>query len=121
LGVDGSVEWQKTYERGHFDILSSAQQTGDGGYIVAGDTLLIPDKFSKFDLLVFKLRPDGSVDPSCGFVKEADMLVGDSEARVWSTYAFPGYSDAGCRDSSAIVQDTDALVDLFCTSTDAKP
>ena len=38
LNSDGTVAWQKAYGRAYYDNAYSIQQTGDGGYIVAGDT-----------------------------------------------------------------------------------
>jgi hypothetical protein len=38
---DGGIEWQKTYDRSGWDVAYSIQQTTDGGYIVAGESMLI--------------------------------------------------------------------------------
>ena len=38
LDSSGNVTWQKTYSGAYDDYAYSIQQTGDGGYIVAGDT-----------------------------------------------------------------------------------
>jgi len=57
---DGTIEWQKTYGGSESEIAHSIQQTGDGGYIVAGET-------SSFgagsgDILVLKLASDGTIE-----------------------------------------------------------
>ncbi|MDI6759975.1 MAG: hypothetical protein QMD05_04045, partial [Candidatus Brocadiaceae bacterium] len=59
LRPDGSIEWQKTYGGVDFDWPRSIQQTIDGGYIVAGETLSFGA--GSCDLWVLKLRPDGAV------------------------------------------------------------
>jgi len=66
LRTDGTVEWQKTYGGINRDIAASIQQAADGGYIAAGQTKSFGagDK----DIWVLKLRPDGSIDPSCEFI-----------------------------------------------------
>ena len=51
--------WAKTYGGPGIDVAFSIQQTGDGGYIVAGGT----NSFGSvgFDFWVLKLNPDGTV------------------------------------------------------------
>ncbi len=116
LRGDGSVEWQKTYGRGDFNTLSSTQQIRDGGYILAGTTRSLGEDKSP-DLLVFKLRADGSINPSCEFVKETHLSGNDSYAIVKGTSASPLDSTAGPQNSSATIHDTDATVAIFCPST----
>lgn len=52
--------WAATYGGSYNDSAASIQQTGDGGYIVAGRT----DSFGagRVDFLVLKLRQDGTVE-----------------------------------------------------------
>jgi len=60
LASDGSVEWQKTYGGYWREEASSVQQTTDGGYIVAGETLSFGA--GSGDIWVLKLASDGSVE-----------------------------------------------------------
>ncbi|MBI4554376.1 MAG: hypothetical protein HY715_01845 [Planctomycetes bacterium] len=60
LRPDGTIEWQKTYGGVSFDWVRSIQQTIDGGYIVAGETLSFGA--GSFDLWVLKLKPYGTVE-----------------------------------------------------------
>ena len=113
LREEGSVEWQKTYERGQFDMLSSAQQTRDGGYILAGSTIPFGEYRGR-DILIFKLRADGSINPSCGFVKETNVYGNDSYAIVKDTTVGPLDTSTNPQDSPAMARDTDVPVDLFC-------
>ncbi len=59
LDANASVTWQKTYGGANGDMASSIQQTGDGGYIIAGLTNSFGAGGS--DAWVFNLDPDGSV------------------------------------------------------------
>ncbi|HHT9155038.1 MAG TPA: hypothetical protein ACFYD5_04410 [Candidatus Tripitaka sp. YC43] len=85
LRPDGTVEWQKTYGGDYDDAGCSIQQTGDGGYIVAGNT----ESFGagRVDAWVLKLRPDGSINPSCGFGRDTSVSGKDSNAKVEATDA----------------------------------
>jgi uncharacterized delta-60 repeat protein len=60
LRPDGTIEWQKTYGGVDMDEAKSIQQTGDGGYIVAGYTRSFGA--GDTDAWVIKLRPDGTVE-----------------------------------------------------------
>jgi hypothetical protein len=60
LGPDGTVEWQKTYGWGDWDMARSIQQTSDGGYIVVGETRSFDT--GEEDFWVLKLRSDGTVE-----------------------------------------------------------
>jgi uncharacterized delta-60 repeat protein len=66
LRPDGTVEWQKSYgtREGDGAWASAIEETGDGGYIIAGWTSLWIDDINNEvrDILVLKLRPDGSVE-----------------------------------------------------------
>src|SRR3989338_1942922 len=123
LGVDGIVEWQKTYKKGSnwLNELHSIQQTRDGGYIVAGET--------QNNFWVLKLRPDGSfgptqdksTDPTCEFVKETDISGIFSNAILKNTTVSPIDSNAIPQDTLASVQDTNASVDILCPLTTVEP
>jgi uncharacterized delta-60 repeat protein len=56
----GEVEWQKTYGGSYDDIAYSIQQTSDGGYIAAGDTLSFGA--GQNDSWVMKLDGAGEVE-----------------------------------------------------------
>lgn len=60
LNFDGTVEWQKSYGGRNYDSANSIQQTDDGGYIVAAETMSFGA--GEEDIWVLKLRSDGSVE-----------------------------------------------------------
>ncbi|OHB90731.1 MAG: hypothetical protein A3C38_07825 [Planctomycetes bacterium RIFCSPHIGHO2_02_FULL_50_42] len=94
LEPDGTVEWQKSYGGAEWDAAESVQQTGDGGYVVAGKTASF-NRYSKtIDLWVLKLSPDGSICPSCNFVMDTSASGTDSNATILQT-------NATVRDSNA--------------------
>ncbi len=70
LYFNGDIEWQRTYGGNFFDEAHSIQQTTDGGYIVAGLTMLNDDAF-----LVLKLDSNGNIHSSCEFIKIPDVIV----------------------------------------------
>jgi hypothetical protein len=61
LKLDGSgqIVWQKTYDNGTGDRVSSIQQTSDGGYIMAGTTVSPGTVYD--DVWVLKLDGNGTV------------------------------------------------------------
>ena len=59
LKKDGSIDWQKTYGGGNWDIAFATEQTSDGGYIVTGST----ESFGAgdYDVWVLKLNSQGDI------------------------------------------------------------
>lgn len=111
---DGTVEWQKTYGGVYSDLAPSIQNTCDGGCIVAGYTRSFDVQGS--DLLILKLRSDGSVNPSCSFiiVLEPKISGEDTHATVENTHAGVLPSNAKPQNSLALVQDTNLSVNILC-------
>jgi parallel beta-helix repeat protein len=66
LDENGSIEWQKEIDRGDVDKAYSIKQTGDGGYIVIGETGFESSKegrtFLDPDVWVLKLDKDGNIE-----------------------------------------------------------
>ena len=56
----GTTQWARTYGGENEDMACSIQQTGDGGYIVSGDTQSFGAPFR--DNWVLKLSSDGSIE-----------------------------------------------------------
>lgn len=59
LNADGTVAWQKTYGGTGSEYANSIQQTGDGGYIFAGNTSSFGTNGT--DAWVVKLNADGTI------------------------------------------------------------
>ncbi len=59
LDSNGTVQWQRTYGGSRHDYARYIQQTTDGGYIVAGDTLSFGAGFR--DFCVLKLNSSGNI------------------------------------------------------------
>jgi hypothetical protein len=69
----GEIEWQKTYgSRYSDDSVDLLGRSGDGGYVLAGET----DSWGGFACLnalwIMRTAPDGSIGPNCYFISEAD-------------------------------------------------
>ncbi len=114
LKLDGSgkVVWQHTYgtEDGH-----SAAVTGDGGYIVAGDTSL-GDGW--WDAWVVKVNAQGGLGAGCTIAATPDagtrspaVTVGDSSATPLDTWSAATTSDA-------VAADTTASTKVWCASVE---
>jgi len=60
LNSDGAIEWQQTYGGSDDDAAYSVSQTGDGGYVVAGNT----ESFGAglIDIWILKLNSDGAIE-----------------------------------------------------------
>jgi hypothetical protein len=59
LKKDGSIDWQKTYGGGDWDIAFATQQTSDGGFIVTGSTRSFGA--GDYDVWVIKLSAQGDI------------------------------------------------------------
>ena len=114
LWPDGTVEWQKTYGGGGSDEANSIRQTREGGYIVAGSTSYFGTGKGNADIWALKLGVDGSIDPSCNFIRDTSLSGKDSSATVKAPSIHSINSDAYPRDSEATVLDTNASVKILC-------
>lgn len=121
LKLDGTVEWQKAYGGANYDMASSIQQTHEGGYIVSGYTAsFYAGGEATPDLWVLKLRPFGSINPSCNFMRDTRIFGKVSNAKVNNTYTNPKDTNINPRDSSATVFDTNISADILCQSIPAE-
>ena len=114
LRADGTVEWEKTYGGEKWDEAHSIHETRDGGYIVAGETWSFGA--GEGDIWVLKLRPDGSIVPSCDFVRDASISGKDSTATGSTTSATRITRDINVIpiDTSATVRDTNVPARILC-------
>jgi hypothetical protein len=62
LDSDGNVEWEKRYGTPFLDFLRSAQETSDGGYLLAGESGSFVDDDIDFDAWLLKLDSDGNIE-----------------------------------------------------------
>jgi len=60
IDANGNLQWAKTYGGQNWDGVSSVQQTSDGGYIVAGETVSFGDGSSS-DFFLIKTDANGNV------------------------------------------------------------
>jgi uncharacterized delta-60 repeat protein len=113
LASDGTIKWQKTYGGTQSDEASSIQQTGDGGYIVAGST----DSYGagKRDFLILKLSSNGDIDPACIFIRESNAEVSDAGISPSNTDIIPQDTNITPQDTTITPQDSDALVYSLCS------
>ncbi|MBI5360577.1 MAG: hypothetical protein HZA48_08355 [Planctomycetes bacterium] len=67
LDSEGAIVWQKVFDSSGLDYAGSIQQTTDGGYIVAGESMPYTTEINSIiteniDIFVLKLKSDGSID-----------------------------------------------------------
>jgi uncharacterized delta-60 repeat protein len=108
LTSDGTIEWQKTYGGYNGDEAHTIHQTSDGGYIVAGST----DSYGagERDFLVLKLSSNGDIDPACGFIRESnaevsdtDIIPANTDITLEDTNITPGDTNITPQESKAVV------------------
>ncbi len=114
LDSAGTVQWQKTYGGGGEDFAWSIQQTGDGGYIVAGSTHSFDA--GSTDFWVLKLKPDGTITPSCDFIQDTNVSGIDTSVVPVDTSVRGINSNATPQPTDADVQDTDVEPNFLCRS-----
>jgi len=70
LDSEGKIQWEKTYALLGWDEAASVSQTGDGGYIVVGDTRSAA--FADADIWILKLDSEGGVQWQKTYGGESD-------------------------------------------------
>ena len=112
LDVSGNVEWQKTYGGTEDDVASSIQQTGEGGYIVAGYTSSFGA--GKKDVWVLKLDKDGNVEWQKTYGGTEDDVASSIQQTGEGGYIVAGYTSsfgAGKKDVWVLKLDKDGNVE----------
>jgi stress response protein SCP2 len=114
LDANGNVTWQKTYGGSGNDYAWFAQQTSDGGYIVAGDS----ESFGQGgrDAWILKLDSSGSIG-SCPFEGISTASVTDTAATVIDTSVTPITSTATTTITTATVTDTNISPKIVCSTS----
>ena len=90
IDSNGSLSWAKTFGGANDDLVTSAQQTSDGGYIVGGYTMSFGSGGS--DLLIMKLTKDGSLSWAKTFGGANDDLVTSAQQTSDGGYIVGGYT-----------------------------
>ena len=112
LDSTGTIQWQRTYGGIEWDIASSIQQTGDGGYIVAADTASFGA--GNKDFWILKLNPEGEIDPSCGFIQSSNAIVSDTYIFPSETSVTPVNTNVTPQSTHISPQDTNVISNLIC-------
>ncbi|MGD2295780.1 MAG: hypothetical protein PVF22_08080, partial [Candidatus Aminicenantes bacterium] len=111
----GDIEWQRTYGRGQDDWGTSAQQTSDGGYVVAGYTDSFGAGFS--DFWVVKLSSLGLIEwqtPYGGTGDEAAFSVSQTDDTGFVVAGTTGSYTAGGLDLLVLKLYSDGTIDPSC-------
>ena len=113
LNIWGDVEWQKTYGGSQNEEASSILQAIDGGYIVTGSTDTYGE--GKRDFLILKLFPNGDIESSCGFIKDSNATVFDTDISPVDTNVDPEYPDILFKDTNIKPNESNAVVYSLCS------
>ncbi len=93
LDSSGGIEWQYTYGGSEFDSTNSIQETGDGGYVIAGRTESYGAGAS--DIWVLKLDSLGDIE----WQRTYGGSTGDYPTSIHQTIVNSGYVVAGVTES----------------------
>lgn len=100
---------------GDEDGAEAIQQASDGGYIVAGKTASFdPEGRKDLDFWVLKLKLDGSIGPSCNFIKDTVASGINSNATILETSASVRDSNVNPQVSAVKVRATNVSGKILC-------
>jgi len=121
LTSTGNIVWQKTYGGPGDDHAISAEQTTDGGFVVAATTSSFGNGNS--DVWILKLNPDGSISKTCdnsGIIGNSNATVTDTNATVTTTTALPSDTNVVATTTGAITTATSESSQAQCVSKNRK-
>lgn len=105
---------EKTYGGSNADIAYSAQQTSDGGFIVAGYTYSFGAGGN--DIWLIKLNQYGTMSPSCNFIKTTNITAVNSSAPSAVTAASTSSPSFTTKDTGITGWNSTASDSLICES-----
>ena len=109
LDIDGNLIWRNVYDVSYSDSMYSAQQTSDGGYILAADTLGAGYK----DILIMKLDSNGEI-PFCDIVSNSTVIVSDTDMDFEDSTVTVQSTSATITETNIIPQDSLAEITTIC-------
>jgi hypothetical protein len=118
LTPTGNVVWQKTYGGPGDDRAVSAQQTTDGGFVVAATTSSFGNGNSH--VWVLKLNQDGSLSRTCdsnGIMQDSNATVTTTNASATTTTAVPNDATVVATATTAITTATSETSQSQCSSS----
>jgi hypothetical protein len=118
LTPTGNIVWQKTYGGPGDDHAVSAQQTTDGGFVVAATTSSFGNGNS--DVWILKLTQNGSISKTCesiGITQDSNATVTDTNASATTTTAVPNDATVIVTATSAITTTTSETSQVQCSSS----
>lgn len=111
LGSTGNIMWQKRYGGTNNEMAYSVQQTGDGGYVVAGYT----ESFGAGgrDFLVLKLDNNGEV-PGCDIITDPGYNSIAPNVSLQNANITMEAVTFNIQSLSAIINDSSGVVQTIC-------
>ena len=115
LDASGAITWQKIYGAAAYQQTRSAQQTQDGGYIVAGWHQV--SNASNGDAFILKLDNSGSTG-SCPFEGVSTAVVADTTVTAADSTVVPTNTPVTGVDTTVTVRDSSASSTQWCPLTE---
>ncbi|MCK9289986.1 MAG: T9SS type A sorting domain-containing protein [Bacteroidales bacterium] len=98
LSKSGNIEWEKSLGGSSIDIVSSIQQTSDGGYIVAGSSMSddgdVSYSYGGFDYWIVKLSNNGDIEWEKSFGGSSNDIARAIQQTSDNGYIVAGYSNS---------------------------
>ncbi|MFC1972623.1 hypothetical protein ACFLVE_04395 [Chloroflexota bacterium] len=118
LSSQGSVQWQKTYGGSNWDYTYSIQQTSNGGYIVAGETLSFGA--GNGDCWILKLDESGDI-PECSIGVDSDITITNTYSSIVGLPLSVSDSIGSVSIPSYVVENSSCITDTQCYYTPTTP
>jgi predicted secreted protein len=118
LTSTGNVVWQKTYGGPGDDNAVSAEETTDGGFVLAATTSSFGNGNS--DVWILKLNHNGSISKTCqstGIMQDSNATVTDTNASATTTTTVPNDATVVATVTTAIATTTSETSQSQCISS----
>src|SRR3989441_3306760 len=118
LTSTGNVVWQKTYGGTGDDNAVSAEETTDGGFVLAATTSSFGNGNS--DVWILKLNHNGSISKACqgtGIMRDSNAPVTDTNASATTTTAVANDATVVATATTAITTATSETSQPRCSSS----
>ena len=116
LDSSGNIIWQKSYYTSYWEFSSSMDFTQDGGYIIVAESPRIVNS-DFIHAWVFKIREDGTMDSSCDFIYDTNVIPQDTNVTVTDSSIVPMDSSAIVSEAGFIGLDFDMEDTLICQTS----
>jgi len=112
LDARGNIQGQKTFGGSNDDWASTAQQTSDGGYIIAGGTYSFGAGGA--DMWILKVDSTGNINPGCSITGQSNAMANNANVTLMNTFVAPQNASLSPQIGSTSVTDTNITPGGVC-------